>query len=313
MVALKKVSIVVPVLNEEKTLEACLKSIKGNSYKNKELIVIDNGSTDGSQKIARKYADKFFIEKKKGIVFAKNLGIKKASGEFIAFTDADCIVSKDWLKELISCFKDNSIASAGGPNLTPKDDSDFSHHVGKTIELLSFLGAEYGSREKKNAEVKHNPGCNVIYRKGVLKELRGFNRGMISNEDPELDYRIREKGFKLMFNPKAIVWHYRKGSYKKFFRQAFSFGLGKMQLIKLHPKSSRYYQFLPSLNLVLLLLLLLFSINLFFYLAATEILAVILIGLYTNLKFKLNPLIISSLIFIWVFGWALGFIRGITK
>ncbi|MEW6295030.1 MAG: glycosyltransferase [Candidatus Diapherotrites archaeon] len=311
--ALKKVSIIVPVLNEEKTLEKCLKSVKGNSYKDKELVVIDNGSTDGSQKIAMKYADKFFIEKRKGIVFAKNLGIKKASGDFIAFTDADCVASKDWLKELISCFKDNSIASVGGPNLTPKDDSKFSQHIGKTIELLSSLGAEYGSREKKIKEVEHNPGCNVIYRKEILKELKGFNEKMISNEDPELDFRIREKGFKLIFNPEAIVWHYRKGSYKRFFRQAFSFSLGKTQLIKLHPKSARYYHFLPSLNLILLFLLLLFSINLFFYAAAAEFMALIIAGLYSYFKFKLNPLIISSLIFVWVFGWALGFIRGALK
>lgn len=108
-----KVSIIVPVYNAEKTLDACIMSIMGQSYKNIECILIENGSTDNSLSICKKYSDiyeqvKVIISKKKGASEARNMGLAVATGEIIGFCDADDWVEDDALNIVVTEFQRNS-------------------------------------------------------------------------------------------------------------------------------------------------------------------------------------------------------------
>ncbi len=102
-----KFSVIVPAYNEEKCLAKTLKSLKAQTYRDFELIVVDNNSKDNTNKIARKYADKVFLEKKKGYHNATNRGAKEAKGEFLAFCDADSIYPKDWVSKIMKNFNDD--------------------------------------------------------------------------------------------------------------------------------------------------------------------------------------------------------------
>lgn len=84
--------------------------------------------------------------KNEGDVLANCLNLKCAKGEFIAFTDADCVADRNWLKNLIKYFDDENIVSVGGPNITPEDDTEFAKCVGAVLSFLSKPGARFSCK-----------------------------------------------------------------------------------------------------------------------------------------------------------------------
>jgi len=319
---LTKVSIVIPTKNNEDTIERCLSSIQKLEFNGDlEVIIVDGHSTDETVGIARKYGCKVVFENKGTISYARNLGVKLARGEFIAFTDADCIVDKNWLEELIKHFNNPMVASVGGPNLTPEDDTDFAKCVGDFFLLLSKLGTRYGFQGKEVIEIYHNPTCNSMYRKSILEEVGGFNQELVTCDDEDLDYRIRKLGYKILYTPYAKVFHYRRPTWKKFIKMAYNYGLGRMQIIKLHRETGKWFHFVPSVSLLLLIIFALLSLFSQTFLLLTvgiltiSIMSAVVLGLILGLKNgKPKELPTYSGLFIcwWLF-WALGFLRGIFK
>lgn len=316
-----KVSIVIPVKNNANLLEKCLTSIQRLDFPKDELevIIVDGGSTDGSVEVAIRFGCKVIFEDKGVISYARDLGVKHASGEFIAFTDSDCIVDRSWLKELLNCFSDDKVAAVGGPNLTPEDDSDFGKSVGDVLFLLSRVGSRYGLKTENIIEVYHNPTCNVMYRRKVLEEIGGFNHKLITADDEELDYRIRLKGYRILYTPKAIVYHYRRSNWRSFAKMAFNYGVGRMQVIKLHRKMGRWFHYVPSIAIFLIFLLFMLSvINSIFLKLAFLVLfiggvGITILSIYLSLKTGRSPFRYFGLITIWLLGYGFGMLRGLLK
>lgn len=109
-----KISVVIPAYNEEKYLENCLKSLKKQTVKPDEIIVVDNNSTDKTSLVARKYKTRIIKEKKRGMIFARNSGFENASFEIIARCDADSILPSDWLEKIKINFKKYKIDALSG-------------------------------------------------------------------------------------------------------------------------------------------------------------------------------------------------------
>lgn len=298
------ISIIIPTLNEENNLPRALESIKKIDYpfEKTEIIIVDGGSTDKTLEIARKFGVKIYQNQLKIRGAGCKIGIEKARGEFVAFTDADCVTPVNWLKDLLSAFNDSQVAGVGGPNITPKDDTQFAKAVGEVINLLTKPGSRYGFNTKKIIEIYHNPGCNVLYKRKPILKVGNFNTELLTCEDEELDFRLIENGYKLLFTPKVVVNHYRRPTYKKIFVQFYRFAVGRSQAIKLHPKMARWFHFFPSIILVSLV-------------GLVPTLAIFLIAsIYLFWTKKLVPFYIYWLIFcLWFFGWSLGFIRGFFK
>ncbi|MFW6120331.1 MAG: glycosyltransferase [Petrotogales bacterium] len=316
------VSIVIPTKNNADILERCLKSIQNLDYPQDQLevIIVDGNSTDGTVEIAKKYGCRVIFEDKGTISYARDIGVRNANGRFIAFTDADCAVGRNWIKELIKHF-DGDVAAVGGPNITPKDDTDFAKCVGLVLSFLSKPGSRYGLTEEGVMEIYHNPTCNVMYRKEVLNEVGGFNYDLVTVDDEELDYRISEKGYRILYTSSARVDHYRRPTWRKFFRMAYNYGLGRMQAIKLHRDMGRWFHYTPSLLILLIVVLLALSVYTIFSLwVALGLLVFGGVGismmsmqcLKDNFNIK-KFLTIFGLIAIWFWLWGFGFMRGIPK
>lgn len=224
------ISIVVPTKNGEETMEGCMKSLVNLDYPKDryEIIVVDGRSTDKTPEIARKYGAWVLIDEGRGRAIALNVGIEKACGDYIAFTDADCSPEKSWLKNLLKYFTSEEVAGVGGPNIVPKETNPFI----KAIEFVSFQ-SPYAKKFETEGEVEAIAGCNAIYRARILKNFIPLPKvGYF--EDTLLNFRIRKAGYKLLSAPDAIVWHYRHySSPKSFFKQMVLQGEGEVQGVRL--------------------------------------------------------------------------------
>lgn len=320
---MKGVTIIIPTKNSGDYLENCLKSIENLNYpkKNLEVIVVDGYSKDNTCKIAEKYGCKIVYENVGTRAGACNLAIADVSNEYVAFTDADCVVPKDWLENLVKHFEDVYVASVGGPNLTPEDDTEFAKCAGEVLEFLSKPGARYGFNADTVQETFHNPSCNVAYVRRVLEEVGGFDEALVTCEDEELDYRIRDRGFKIIYTSDARVFHYRRPTYKRFGTQAYKYAIGRAQAVKLHRRMGKWFHFVPSILTAFILLLLISSI---FSLAAFWVLlsslAVGGFGVFfmsmvlAMRRDKIETLpVFFGLILLWFFGFSAGLFRGFLK
>ena len=318
----KEVSIVIPTKNEGGVLENCLNSIRNLDYPEDEIevIIVDGHSTDETVGIAERYGCRVVYEDVGTRGGACNVGVRSANGGFIVFTDADCVVPKDWLNCLFKHFEDRNVASVGGPNITPEDDTEFAKCVGAVLSFLSKPGARYGLSANEVIETFHNSGCNVAYRKGVIEEVGLFNEKLVTCEDEELDYRIKDSGYRILYTPDAEVYHYRRPTWKRFYKQAYKYAIGRMQAIRLHWKMGRWFHYVPPMSIFITIL---FFIASFLNQIYLWIILTILIGggfgiasmsLYLNSKTKMRSLLtFHGLIMTWFLGYGTGMIQGLWK
>jgi cellulose synthase/poly-beta-1,6-N-acetylglucosamine synthase-like glycosyltransferase len=262
------VSVVVGIRNEEKFIGECIESLLNldyprNSY---EIIIVDGMSTDKTRDIVQKYPVKLLLNEKKNVAAARNLGVKNARGELVAFTDGDCKVDPQWLKALICEMRKapDEVVCFGGPNLIFDTDPVFGRVVGYSQE--SFLGSG-GSAQSKNSTKKHYvgslPNCNAMYKKTAIQEVGGFDERFVVGQDGDLNYRIGKKGNRFLYIPEAQVLHHRRGTFKSFSIRMFKYGMWMAELFKKHGEFVRWYAFLPSIAILFAVALLLASIKYF--------------------------------------------------
>ena len=316
------ISIIIPTKNNGDILGRCLSSIEELDWPEDqlEIIIVDGHSTDDTTEIAKEYGSRVIYEDVGTRGGACNIGVQSAKGEFIVFTDADCVVPEDWLKNLIKHFNSEDVACVGGPNITPEDDTNFAKCVGEVLLFLSKPGSRYGLDVDEVVETFHNSGCNVAYRKSAIEEVGWFNEFLITCEDEELDYRILKKGYGILYTPDAKVNHYRRPTLKGFLKQAYRYAVGRMQAIKLHRKMGRWYHWIvPALILSIVALFALSFVDYIYPLIAFSILVIGGVGigimsLYLGSKTRMsNFLTYCVLIAIWFWGSGFGYFRGLLK
>ena len=227
-----RVSVVVASYNGARTLDACLESLTRLNYPDLELILVDDGSTDTTPGIARKYPGIrcFRHEKNLGLSVARNTGISAATGEIVAFTDSDCRADADWLRYLVADLVSSEFAGMGGPNLLPPEDSPVAAAV-----MASPGGPAHVMLTDRQAE--HIPGCNMAFYKWALDEIGGFDPIFrAAGDDVDLCWRLQQAGHKIGFSPAAFVWHYRRSTARDYLKQQHGYGEAEALLVRKHPE-----------------------------------------------------------------------------
>jgi len=224
-----KVSVIVPVYNAEMTIEECLQSLLKLNYPREdvEFIIVNNASTDRTADIIDSYREKISMlyEEKKGPSAARNKGIMSASGKFVAFTDSDCVVDKDWLKYIIPPLQDDSIGIVGGKIL--------AKHPCNNIEEF---GEKIHDHNKAINEFKppYVITMNWASKLSVLKEVGLFDESFIRVQDGDLSYRILQAGYKIIYRSEAIVYHSNEKTLSGLFHKGYLHGFHSVRVVKKH-------------------------------------------------------------------------------
>lgn len=236
MTPLPFVSIIIPAKNEEKLLRGCISSLHQLNYPKEkiEIIIVDGLSTDNTAGVALEMGAKVISNVKQTVSPGRNVGFENAKGDLIAFTDADCIVDPNWLSNCIKYFEnDQTVACAGGPNLTPADESNFGKAVGFVFDQPVFAAGSIHARVLDEVkEVSSIPGCNSIYRQSVLAQVMPLDESMLTGDDTLLNRKILDLGGRLLYTPDVIVFHYRRPTPRTLWRQFYRYAIGRLQVGK---------------------------------------------------------------------------------
>src|SRR5262249_5993854 len=227
-----KVSVIIASYNAERTLKACLNSLQRLNYPDYEILLVDDGSNDSTSQIAFLYPKirYFRHEQNLGLATARNTGIAAATGEVVAFTDADCRADEDWLYYLVGDLVNSEFAGMGGPNLLPPEDSAVAAAV-----MVSPGGPAHVMLTDRQAE--HIPGCNMAFFKWALTEIGGFDPIFRhAGDDVDVCWRIQQIGCKIGFSPAALVWHYRRSTVGDYLKQQHGYGEAEALLVRKHPE-----------------------------------------------------------------------------
>jgi glycosyltransferase involved in cell wall biosynthesis len=201
-VELPLVTIVIPTLNEEKYIGRCLRSIHLLAYPKEklEIIVVDNISTDKTIDIATEIGADVIRVKPISIAHSRNTGAKKAKGEILAFIDADCLVTVNWLARGVEYFKDPRIVAVGSYPAVLEQESN------QLQKAWSILCRGNESEVRKSEWLS---SANLIVRKGSFNQIGGFNDSLITCEDSDLGYRLGKLG-DIINDPQVLVFHLRE-------------------------------------------------------------------------------------------------------
>lgn len=202
-----KISIIIVNLNGKSYLASCLKSIEKNSYKNFEIILVDNNSTDGSIDFVRKNFPNvkiFKLNTNYGFAEPSNIGAKNAKGELLYFLNNDTTLCHDSLAELIKIIQKPEIAICQSLLLKPDNTIDSSG------DFITTMGIPYSSKKKATeiTPILSARGASMMIKKQIFYELGGFDKQFFASfEDVDLGWRAWISGYKVFLVPTSTVYH----------------------------------------------------------------------------------------------------------
>ena len=222
-------SVIVPAYNAERTIGACVAALCAQSFDQPyEIIVIDDGSTDGTAVVARAAGARVIITPNGRPAAARNAGLRAASGEIICCTDADCIPHADWLRHITAPFADTDIAACKG-----------SYATQQTELVARFVQLEYEDKYdllRSENYIDFIDTYSAAYRRKVLLECGGFDERFDYLEDQELSFRLAAQGRKMVFQPAAVVEHLHSASLRAYLSKKQTIGYWKAQVVRRFPE-----------------------------------------------------------------------------
>ncbi|SHF00178.1 Glycosyltransferase, catalytic subunit of cellulose synthase and poly-beta-1,6-N-acetylglucosamine synthase [Marinitoga hydrogenitolerans DSM 16785] len=223
---MKKVSIIIPTLNEEKHIEKCIKSLLDNNYENKEIIVVDGMSEDKTREILKKYDNIKIIDNELKITpVALNIGIKEASGDYIMIAGAHTTYSKNYISACIKRLEENKCDIAGGLVITNPGNNTSTAKAISTVLSHPFGigGAKYRLNNSKEEYV--DTVAYGIYKKEIFEKVGMFVPQLKRNQDIEMNLRLKNAGMRIMLIPEAKAYYYARDNFKDLFKNNFQNGL----------------------------------------------------------------------------------------
>jgi lipopolysaccharide/colanic/teichoic acid biosynthesis glycosyltransferase/GT2 family glycosyltransferase len=227
-------SVIIPAYNAADTLSACLAALGRQTLLHAayEVIVVDDGSTDGTVALAQAAGARVLALAHAGPAAARNAGAQAAAGDLLCFTDADCEPAPDWLEALSRPFADPEVVGVKGAYRTRQPQL-----------VARFVQQEYQDkydRMARRARIDFIDTYSAAYKRSVFLKNKGFEAAFptASVEDQELSFRLAQKGYVLKFAPDALVHHRHDRGLGEYLRRKFWIGYWKAYLLRWHPEKA---------------------------------------------------------------------------
>jgi len=226
-----EISVIIPVYNGGDKLQKCVSALqRQKTSRTYELIVVDDGSTDEGIKKIRENGFRVLRQANQGPAAARNLGVTNANGKIVLFTDADCEPKEDWIEQMVRSLEDPSISAVKGSYLTKQKEV-----------VPRFIQIEY---ESKYERMKKDRYIDFIDTYAAGFKIEDFLRvgeydtqfTTASVEDQEFSFRMWDKGYRMVFNPAAKVYHTHSSTLWNYAKKKFRIGFWKALVLKRHPK-----------------------------------------------------------------------------
>ena len=240
-----RVSIVIACPGDSWMLQECLRAIAAQTYRNFEVIVLPDeaGVVERSSAISTIPTGKVRPAEK------RNIGIRAAKGEIVAFIDDDAYPDAHWLEYAIKYFGDETIGAVGGPGVTPPNDP-YLAQIGGRVYDNPLVSGTYRYRYRAGGvrrDVDDYPSCNLFVRTSLLRQIGGYRTDFWPGEDTLLCKDIIDAGARIVYDPWVIVYHHRRALLGAHLRQLGRYAFHRGYFVKRYPSNSRHLAyFVPS-------------------------------------------------------------------
>jgi lipopolysaccharide/colanic/teichoic acid biosynthesis glycosyltransferase/glycosyltransferase involved in cell wall biosynthesis len=276
------ISVIIPVCNGAATIGGCIQALQQQTLPRLcyEIIVIDHGSSDETPRLAQE-AGATVICRPGSAAGARNAGVGAAAGAIVSFTDATCAPAPDWLAQITSPFQEANVIGCKGVygNKRP----------GVMARFVQLEYEEKYSRLSRQKQIDFIDTYSAAYRRDVLLANGGFDERFLWLEDQELSFRLAARGYRLIFQPAAVVYDHQRATLRGYFCKKRAIGYWKAQVVRRFPgqgiSDSHTPQVLKLQMLLLKLFLLAAALALFTTKARPAALALPLAFLVTTLPF----------------------------
>lgn len=244
-------SVIIPVYNRPQELDELLESLLHQSYKDFEVVVVEDGSTVKSDAVVQRYADKlkisYFFKPNSGPGPSRNFGFSHAAGDYFIVFDSDCIIPAGYFAEVERSLAINTWDAWGGPDRAHESFTPLQRAMGYTMSSVLTTGGIRGG--KKRLGWFQPRSFNMGISRAVFEKTQGFRFDRFA-EDIEFSIRMRNSGFKVGLIPEAYVFHKRRTSFSGFYDQVFNFGRGRVLVGKAFPEEVKATHWFPALFVI---------------------------------------------------------------
>jgi GT2 family glycosyltransferase len=310
-------SVIIPTFSRSEEVDELLTSLEVQQVRNFEVIIADGSIDNSVEQVIGKFKDRinlFYLhEKRLGISEARNWGARQSKGEYLIFFDSDCVIPPQYFKIVTKYLTKDPLDAFGGPDKAHVSFNNKQKAISYTMTSFYTTG---GIRGKKNSVGQYQPrSFNMGIRRNVFNEIGGFSRLKVS-EDIDLSIRLYKNGYRIGLIEEAHVFHKRRSTFYKFFRQVFSFGSGRIDLQVRHGNALKPVHLLPAVFIIYILgglITGLFSGQIFLLWAITIFVYGIIIFMDSTIQ---NRNLIVGLLsvyaaFVMLIGYGLGMIKAV--
>jgi glycosyltransferase involved in cell wall biosynthesis len=221
------ISVIVPAFNAKAVLGVCLEALGSQTVPPDEVIVVDDGSTDGTAELAQGYGVRLVRQANSGPSAARNAGARAAQGDLLLFTDADCIPAPDWVRRMTVPLADPSIAGVKGV-----------YRTAQQARMARFVQLEHEDKYDimmRSQFIDFIDTYAAAYRRDVFLSAGGFDESLGGCEDQELSFRLAEGGHRFVLAPDALVYHRHTDNISWYARRKWAIGYWKARVTQRHP------------------------------------------------------------------------------
>lgn len=308
-------SVIVPVYNRPDEVDELLCSLTKQTFRDFEVIIIEDGSSLPCKNVAEKYRDSldihYYMKPNSGPGQTRNYGAERSNAEYLLILDSDCILPEGYLAAVEAELQREPADAFGGPDRAHDSFTPVQKAINYAMTSFFTTGGIRGGKKKMD---KFYPrSFNMGVRTEVYRALHGFS-DMRFGEDIDFSIRIFKGGYRCRLFPEAWVWHKRRTDFRKFFKQVHNSGIARINLYKKYPESLKLVHLLPAVFTVGVVFILLASLVCAWSLTLLALFALIIFldASFQNKSMKIGILSVLAA-FIQLTGYGTGFLRAWWK